>query len=169
MALRGSDQCFAGLAGVNRVGWSANGTPRYLSTRTVDEGRDVMVPTITPESIVAVGARLDGDEDAKPPTALARANNSRYDIPAPDKESQKSVPAAPSRPRESQFFKQNASLSISARPGHGVELVRLGYLKTCSQDGGLRQNTGHEVVPLYAAVTLYSVRDIVRSGYLLLG
>ena len=47
------------VAGAKRVGEAAKGTPRYLCTTVADAPEtDVVVPTITPASIVAVGAAL---------------------------------------------------------------------------------------------------------------
>ena len=52
----GSDH-FAGLTGgEKRTGGAANGIPRNLLTVIEDEGRLVVVPTMTPESSVADGA-----------------------------------------------------------------------------------------------------------------
>jgi len=40
------------------TGGCANGMPRNLFTLTSEDGRDVEIPTITPESMVAVGAEI---------------------------------------------------------------------------------------------------------------
>ena len=52
-------------------GEAANGTPRNLLTVVEEEGNDVVVPTITPASIVAVGEPADiGVARAKRAAAL---------------------------------------------------------------------------------------------------
>lgn len=42
-------------AGIKRLGTAANGTPRNLFTVVDEDGKDVVVPTTRPVSIVAVG------------------------------------------------------------------------------------------------------------------
>jgi hypothetical protein len=43
------------FAGIKRFGGAANGTPRNLFTFVDEDGNAVVVPTITPASMVAVG------------------------------------------------------------------------------------------------------------------
>ena len=63
------------MGGLNRTGGAANGMPRYCLTMTVDEGRDIAVPTMAPESMIAIGGE-SADGVAKPAARLARPKNS---------------------------------------------------------------------------------------------
>jgi len=67
--------------GENRTDLAANGTPRYLLTVTLEPGKEVAAPTMTPESSVAVGPSARGAESAIAASRLAhRMGRLRKDI-----------------------------------------------------------------------------------------